>query len=263
MTSSLIISTYNWPEALKLVLFSVLNQKQLPDEIIIADDGSDYITKNLIDSFKENTSIKIVHVWQEDKGFRKSLILNKAIEAANSDYIIQIDGDLILHKYFVRDHLKHLEANTYLYGSRVTLKKDTTRRILEKEKIEIHFFSKGIKKRGRMIYLRLPSFCFKKENKNSKKVRGCNLSYWKSDALKINGYNEDFVGWGYEDFEFVQRLLNLGIEGKRLKNNAIQYHLYHKEAPKGDTSIGDNLLINTIQNKISYISKGINKSNKH
>jgi len=262
MIISLIISTYNWSQALELVLLSILKQSHPPHEIIIADDGSDKITQDLIHSFRDKTSIKIIHVWHEDKGFRKSKILNKALKSTNGNYIIQIDGDIILHKNFIQDHLNNAKKNTYLYGSRASLKENATKIAIKNKKISFNFFSKGIKKRGRTIYLPLMNWLLKQKNENSKKVRGCNLSYWKKDALKINGYNEGFVGWGYEDFEFVQRLLNANIKGKKLKNNAIQYHLFHKEAPKGDKTIGDNLLIDTIRNKIYYISNGIHKNNK-
>jgi glycosyltransferase involved in cell wall biosynthesis len=104
-TCTLIISTYNWPKALNLVLLSVLNQRQLPTEIVIADDGSKEETKNLIDSYRDKLSIPIKHVWHEDVGFRLAKIRNKAIATALGDYIIQIDGDVILHPYFIKDHL--------------------------------------------------------------------------------------------------------------------------------------------------------------
>ena len=101
--TSLIISTYNWPEALQLCLKSVLRQKLMPGEIIIADDGSDARTKSVVDQFKDIAAVPVKHVWHSDEGFRLAAIRNKAIAAANGDYIIQIDGDMILHPYFIKD----------------------------------------------------------------------------------------------------------------------------------------------------------------
>ena len=98
MKTALLIPTYNWPEALELVLKSALLQTRLPNEIIIADDGSNDKTKSLIEQFNQKSKISIHHIWQEDDGFRKSKILNKAIATATADYIIQVDGDCILHK---------------------------------------------------------------------------------------------------------------------------------------------------------------------
>src|SRR5690606_26502649 len=98
---SLIISTYNWPEALNLCLKSVSNQVRLPDEIIIADDGSKTATRVIIDAFRDQLSIPVHHVWQEDMGFRKCMILNKAVQKASFPYIVQIDGDVILDPNFM------------------------------------------------------------------------------------------------------------------------------------------------------------------
>lgn len=256
---ALLISTYNWPKALNLVLESVFKQSKLPHEIVIADDGSLESTKEVIASFKQQSKIPIKHIWHEDLGFRKSIILNKAILAVSADYIIQIDGDIILHKHFIKDHINSTQANTFLFGSRISLSKSKTQSILNQGNQTIHYFTKGLKKRNRLLRLPFYKHFTKRENKNSKKIRGCNISYWKKDAMAINGYNEAFVGWGYEDYEFIQRLVNNGVYGKRLKQVALQYHLYHKEAAKGDTTIGDKILTNIIQNKICFIDNGIIK----
>ena len=95
--TSLVISTYNWPEALELCLKSSLRQTVAPAEILVADDGSDERTAQLIARYRVQTSIPIVHVWQEDTGFRVGSIRNKAIALATGAYIIQVDGDVILH----------------------------------------------------------------------------------------------------------------------------------------------------------------------
>ena len=102
---SLVTPTYNWPEALELLLKSVLNQSVLPDEVIIADDGSKPDTKLLIDQYKKDFPIPLIHIWHEDKGNRKPRIMNKAIAKANYEYIIEIDGDIIMNRYFIQDHL--------------------------------------------------------------------------------------------------------------------------------------------------------------
>ena len=123
INSTLIITTYNWPDALELVLESVKNQVILPTEVIIADDGSTNETKQLIESFQNNFPVPLRHIWHEDKGFRRSAILNLAISKTDSDYIIQLDGDCIIHKNFVGDHLNSIEKGTYLFGSRVNIQK--------------------------------------------------------------------------------------------------------------------------------------------
>ena len=109
MKIALLISTYNWPQALELVLKSALNQTVLPNQILIADDGSTVETENIISKFQKNHSIAIMHIWQENNGFRRASILNKAIAASDCDYIIQTDGDCIMHQNFVEDHVSRAE----------------------------------------------------------------------------------------------------------------------------------------------------------
>jgi len=130
MKCSLIISTYNWPEALDLVLKSVLRQTTMPSEVIIADDGSKAETRLLVEDYKKIFSVPLIHVWQEDIGFRLATIRNKAISNSNFPYIIQIDGDVILNKNFIKDHLIFAKPNQYLFGSRVNIKEKKTSRII-------------------------------------------------------------------------------------------------------------------------------------
>lgn len=259
MTSTLLISTYNWPEALELVLMSVLNQKTLPNEVVIADDGSTESTKTLIEKFKNNFPINIRHIWHEDNGFTKTVILNKALKTITSDYTIQIDGDVILHPNFIEDHLKFAEKGTYLFGSRTSLTESYSKRVLKKKQIRFRWLNNGLLRKTRAIHFPIYNALTRSENKNSNKLRGCNMSYWTSDALNINGYNEDYIGWGFEDFDFAQRLLNSGIAAKRIKHAAIQYHIFHEEAKKGNTDKGNKILTETIQQKISFCKNGIEK----
>ena len=102
---SLLISTYNWPEALEVTIYSVFAQSRLPDEIIVCDDGSAATTKEVIDRLKKLSKVPLIHVWQPDEGFQLARIRNKGLAIAGGAYILQIDGDIILHKHFVRDHL--------------------------------------------------------------------------------------------------------------------------------------------------------------
>ncbi|GAA4278514.1 glycosyltransferase family 2 protein [Aquimarina mytili] len=260
MTVTLLITTYNWPEALELVLRSVASQSVLPNEIAIADDGSTKDTDQLILKLKKEFSIPVKHIWHEDVGFTKTVILNKALQEIQSDYIIQIDGDVILHKHFIKDHIRQSEPNTYLFGSRISLKEEYSKKVLQNKKIKFHWTNTGLLRRSRAIYLPLFSkFLTKKSNQSSGKLRGCNMSYWRKDAVAINGYNEDLIGWGYEDFNFAQRLLNSGISSKRIKHIALQFHIYHKEAPRGNTELGDKINIETAKNKITKCKNGLVK----
>lgn len=262
-SNSLIIATYNWPEALGLVLESVKNQTQLPDEIMIADDGSTEDTKAIIDKYKSVFSIPVHHIWQEDKGFRKSHILNKAIARAKGDYIIQVDGDCIMHPSFVEDHLSLAHVNTYLFGSRVNIQESQLASLFKNKQIQFTAFSKGIKKRTRAIHLPFLSVFYKVQDAFSKKFRGCNTSFFKSDFIAVNGYNEDITGWGREDSELMLRMHNKGIKARRLRYRGIVFHIWHKEKAKNRVEANDSIEQKTIRNKVVWASNGVDKYLNH
>jgi glycosyltransferase involved in cell wall biosynthesis len=144
MKTSLIITTYNWPESLELILKSILLQTEFPNEIIIADDGSKIETTNLINYYKKISNIPIIHIWQEDLGFRASEVRNKAIKECNYEYIIQIDGDTVLHKDFIKDHKNLATKNCFISGSRVLVGKETTAKKIKNMSIHFSPFTKGI-----------------------------------------------------------------------------------------------------------------------
>lgn len=263
MTSSLIISTYNWPEALNLVLQSVLGQKIKPTEVLIADDGSRNETKNLVDDFKRKADFPVYHIWHEDDGFRLSEIRNKSIKAATGDYIIQIDGDTVLHPDFIKNHLDMAEENVFLTGSRVLLEEEIIIETLKDKTTVFSPFSKGIKNRFNAVYMPWANI-FRKPKRNPVekfifKVRGCNMSFWKKDLIEVNGYNEDIKGWGREDSEIALRLLKKGLSLKKIKNAAIQYHLHHKEALKNQLSFNNTLLEEAKKSENFKTKNGIEK----
>ena len=144
MKTTLIITTYNWPQALELVLLSVKKQFLMPDEVIIADDGSTSETEELIKKISKDFPVEIKHVWQNDEGFRAAMIRNKAIAKSEGDYIIGIDGDMILHPLFIKDHIKNAKKNRYIQGSRVLLSEEKTKTVLKNKQIIFHFFERGL-----------------------------------------------------------------------------------------------------------------------
>lgn len=259
VSCTLIVSVYNRTEALELLLLSLINQTVMPNEIIIADDGSGEDIKKTIANFSTKLAIPIQHVWQEDTGNRKPTILNKAIAQSKCDYIIQIDGDIIMNKYFIEDHLTFKENGYYLFGSRVNTLKPILEDIYKNKTLHFNFFSKAIQRRGRTIRIPFLMKFTKKVNKRSSKLRGCNLSFWKKDFININGYNENLIEAWREDSEMIERMHNIGIKGKRLKFAGIAYHLYHKSQSKKQIDINLAIEKETIEKKIKFTEKGINQ----
>lgn len=263
MKTSLIISTYNWPKALSVVLESLLAQSLFPEEVIIADDGSSEETKITIDLFKQKCPIPLYHIWHEDNGFKKSVILNKAVKKASGKYIIQIDGDCIMNHCFIEDHIKNIEKGTYLFGSRVNIKEEAVNNVLNNKIIKYNFISPLIRNKTRAIHSNLISKAYSKNESLSPKFRGCNTSFFKSDFESVNGYNEDFEGWGREDSELAYRFHNLGLSGKRLRYCGIVYHIYHKELSKNKLPINNSIEKETILNKKIWTKNGYNNHIKY
>ena len=227
--TALVISTYNWPEALELIFKSILKQAVLPGEIVIADDGSTEPTKKLIEKYQPLFSVPLRHIWHPDTGFTKTIILNKAIGTIEKDYIIQIDGDVILHPNFIEDHLAFCKPGCWVNGSRVFLKQGVSKAIQKNGKIKFNLFSRGLEKSHRFNAIRFPLLrsLFSKTLLDPI-ARGCNMAYWKADFVKVNGYNQDITGYGAEDSELASRFTNNGIKKRKIKLGAVQYHIYHK-----------------------------------
>lgn len=259
MKTALLLSTYNWPEALEVVLKSIFMQVRLPDEILIADDGSQEETKKVIQQFQNSISIPVRHFWQRDNGFRKSKIINKAVAQVDVDYIIQIDGDCILHPFFIDDHLNAAQKETYIFGSRVNIKSSAVSKVIQKNTVKFSPFSTSIKNHTRNFRIPLLQKIYKPKPVFSTKTRGCNMAYWRKDFIGVNGYDEDMVGWGREDTEFIWRILNNGIQGKRLRYGGIVYHIYHPENVKNNLDANDKIQKITVRDNRNWCKKGVNK----
>ena len=262
-TCSLIITTYNQKERLALVLDSVKNLAFLPNEVLIADDGSLKDTKELIENYQKSFPCPLKHIWQKDDGFRLSEIRNKAIKAASGAYIIIIDGDMILHPHFVKDHLHFAKKGAFIQGSRVILNEKNTQEIMDSLSYHLAFKygdmkAKKIPLLAKMIFATstIKASYFDKRD-FIKGIRGCNMGFYKADCVAINGFSEEFIGWGREDSEFVARFLFNGGEMRRLKFSAIAYHLYHKENTRSMLESNHAIYLRTIQNKSTFCQKGL------
>jgi len=263
MKISLIIVTYNRPGALSLILKSIEKQAVLPHEVIIADDGSGKETQDSIQKFKIKLSVPLLHVWHEDKGFRAAAIRNRAIEASSGDYLIFSDGDLFFHPCFIRDFKRNARKGEALIGSRVFLKQEASIKRISNQNCKSVFplISTEIEtNRLNAVRFSLVNKFFKSLNYSSK-LRGGLLGVWRKDIVAVNGWNEEFTGWGLENTELVARLFNSGIIFRKIKFQAINYHLWHEFQCREKVSINQKLLDKTVQEKLNWCKKGL-KSGK-
>lgn len=263
MKVALIISTYNRADALEICLKSVLNQVVLPHEILIADDGSGDETRQLIERYKALFSVPLIHIWHEDNGFELAKVRNKAIAKSTSDYIVQIDGDLILHEFFIKDHIDFARPNSFVRASRVYLDKTLTYEKLSSHCIKINRFDSRVSNffssfRFKALWWLLATN-YKVSGDERWEIHGCNMAFWRKDAIAVNGYNEDFNGWGPEDKEFVARLLNLGVKKRFLKFGGVVFHLWHKINSKDNLNGNNNLFKISKEMGKTFCVNGIDK----
>ncbi|MFH2122622.1 MAG: glycosyltransferase family 2 protein [Pseudomonadota bacterium] len=259
MRTSLIITTYNWKEALELSLLSVFKQSHLPNEIIIADDGSDNNTQETIERLTKKSPVPLVHSWQRNKGFRLARSRNKAIAKATGDYLILIDGDIVLEQHFIADHILAAQAGFFVQGSRVLLDQKTTQQALQQQEIRTCLCAPGIENRKNCLRSPLLSRLFSFSSKKLTGIKTCNFAFWKKDAEDVNGFNEEFLGWGREDSEFTARLLNNGIRRQNIRFNALAYHLYHPMNSRKSLPVNDAILADTCDNHLTWCKNGLSQ----
>ena len=229
-TISLVIATYNWPQALAIVLASVRAQRVPPLEVVIADDGSGDDTRRLIEREAQHFPVPIVHVWHEDIGFRLAAIRNKAIAQARGDYLVQIDGDIVVHSEFIAGHARFARRGSYVQGSRALLSPDMTNRLFAAEDVVLRWHAPGITHRTNAVYAPWLSRFVRGASGALHRTRGCHMAFWRDDLIRVNGYDEQMEGWGREDSELALRLINAGVVRRNLKFSSVAFHLWHRTA---------------------------------
>lgn len=259
MLVSLIISTYNSPVALARTLEGVLNQTECPHEVIVADDGSTAETAEVVSRFAASAPFPVRHVWHEDRGFRLGAIRNKAIAAATGDYIVQIDGDILLHPRFVADHRSYARKGTFACGSRVLLGEKITHDIFAEGIKSIHPWTADILNRKNAVRSPLLASAIGRLAASHLKYRGCNMAFWRDDLIAVNGYDENFQGWGCEDHDLVARLINNGVRFRPLRHVAVCYHMWHPSSKESESFDRNNrLLAETRSSGRTRCERGLN-----
>lgn len=248
---SVIVSTYNSEEWLQKVLWGFNYQTFKDFEVVIADDGSGPDTAALIEKTRKEVFYPIQHVWQEDDGFQKSMILNKATVACKADYIIMTDGDCIPREDFVQVHYINKEPGFFISGGYYMLPMNISKAITKKDIENQNCFNvqwlkemgipqtfKNNKLSARGILSRLLNFL----TPTKATWNGHNSSGWKKDILNVNGFDER-MQYGGQDRELGERLVNFGIRSKQLRYSAVCVHLDHKRGYRTQESINKNKAI--------------------
>ena len=266
--ASVILSTYNSPRALDLVLTGYRCQQAGDFELVIADDGSREETRDLVRRHKRESGLPILHVWQADDGFQKCRILNKAIAAARSDYLVFTDGDCIPRADFLDVHLRARRPNQYVSGAMFRLSEAATAAV-QRSDVEAQAVFKtdwllahGQPRQYRHLWklTRRPWLATVLESLSTAPAswNGANSSCWKADAIKVNGFDER-MRYGSEDREFGERLVNAGVGTRKVRYSAAIVHLEHSRGYETRETWTANRAIRerTLRERLSWTDHGL------
>lgn len=242
MSLTLVINTYEQPDYLARVLAAVSAQTAPPEEVLVADDGSGEATRVVFEGWSKRQNFRTRHVRQEHEGFRRARILNQAIARASGEYLVFLDGDTVPHPAFVADHRELARENAFIQGHRALIKERAApwfgqgafaadrRRAFWSGQID------GVKHAFRWPRPLL------RVRTDLRGIRGCNLAIWREHLIRVNGYNEAFIGWGREDSELATRLMNSGVRRLDVRGRALCFHLWHPPATRQGLAANDELL---------------------
>ncbi len=227
---SLIISFYKRLDFLDLILNALDKQLYKDFEVIIAEDNNDLLTVEYINKARTSHAFKIKHVSQEDIGFRKNMILNKALNVASFDTVLFLDGDCIPHKNLISQYKENITRGTAFFGRRVMLGKVYTSNLLNTRELQSLTLMRLIFSDSKRIEEGLYLPWFRKMKNGYRGLLGCNWGVNKLDITDVNGFDEDYVHASVgEDNDIEWRLRLNGVKFQSLKHKAIVFHMHHSE----------------------------------
>ncbi|MDR3416871.1 MAG: glycosyltransferase family 2 protein [Nevskia sp.] len=240
---SLIVTTFNAPQALQRVLECLDRIRDGAFEIIVADDGSGPDTAEVIRRFRQTAHAPLRHVWQPHRGFRAAESRNRAVAASCGDYLVFLDGDCLARRDFLLAHRALAEPGWFVAGNRALLSEGFSRRLLDSPDATARWSARtpagwiGARLRGDVNrltpLLRLPAgWPRKNKPREWRGAKTCNLGVWRKDFLAVDGFDESYVGWGHEDADLVVRLIRHGVLRKEGRFATSVLHLWHAPAPR-------------------------------
>ena len=231
---SVVLSIFDQPNAFTYALLGYQRQTFKDFELIVADDGSDEQTRAIVERFKNDGAYPVKHVWQENKGYRRSRIANEAVKVSEGKVILLSDGDCIPHRDFVGAHAQAARPNGFAVGGYVRLSAEYCRTLTE-EKVKAGEYEGQMtdedRRRFRWTHWKgLWGVFF--GNIKKPKVYGCNIGVACEAYYGVNGYDENFDGFGKEDSDLRNRLRRSGAKPTSLWGRAWVYHVDDVIDPK-------------------------------
>jgi glycosyltransferase involved in cell wall biosynthesis len=259
MRISVAVITYNWPQALALVLRALAAQSELPFEVIVTDDGSRDDTRMLLQEMARDYPVRLVHLWQPDDGARMSRARNRAIAAAQGDYVILLDGDMVAERHFIADHRAFARSGCFVQGSRVLTDEALTARMLAGQRTELGFFERGIERRRHTLRMPWLARLYARPGQRQRGIKSCNMGFWRDDLIRLNGFNEAMTGWGREDTELVARAFHAGLLRRDVRFSALAFHLWHRTRKNVVDNPNDRVLAATRASGVTRCAEGLDR----
>ena len=243
---SVVLSTFDQPNALGFALTGYRRQTFRDFEVVVADDGSDEVTRAVVEEFRRAGDFPVKHVWQENRGFRKARIVNRGVLASEGRILVLTDGDCIPHSRFLEVHAGHCGENAFCTGGHVMLPADYCRD-LDREKVRSGDYETRMTSADRW-HFRITHWKnlvgIWMGNLRKPKVYGRNISVDREAFGAVNGYDNGFDGFGKEDSDLRNRLRRSGVRPVSLWGRAWVYHvddasdpgIRQRRIPRGDAS---------------------------
>lgn len=262
---SVIVTTYERPDALDAVLRSLSRQTDRGFEVIVADDGSGPATAALIERWRPRLGAPLAHVWQEHRGFRAGEMRNRAIQASRGGYCIFLDGDCLARLDFIARHRNLAEPGWFVAGNRALLSEALTGAVLhdglEAEQWDAAVWigqslTGGLNRLAPL--LRLPLGPLRKLRPQAwEDARSCNLGVWRTDLDKVDGFDAAFNGWGKEDSDLLVRLLHAGARRKDGTFATAVLHLWHPETDRSQLAENERRLASVVESGRVRAERGL------
>ena len=260
MDTCLVVAAYERPDALARVLASALRQTRAPRELIVADDGSGPEVASVVERCRAQARWPVHHVRQEHAGFRAGRMRNLAIARTGCDYVILVDGDMMLHPEFLADHVRAARPGFWTQGVRIPLDAGATRRVLQTGRAP-PAWARGVDLRRRAWALHAPRIGrpLDRAANSLVAVKASNQACWRADLLRVNGFDEELTGWGAEDKELCARLTNVGVRRQTLLFSAIAWHLAHRPASRASVRANQERWQDTVRSGRTRCVRGLDQ----
>ncbi len=257
MRIALVVTTYERPDALARVLDSALAQTRAPGVLVVADDGSGAPTREVVGRAAARAPFPLLHAWQPHDGWGLCRARNAAVARAAADYVVMVDGDMLLDAAFLADHARHACRGRWVQGCRLPLTPDATRRVIEGRAPGPRRADTDRRHRAQAWRAPWLGGLLGRAANGWMAIKGCNQAFWRDDLVAVNGWDESLRGWGPEDKELAARLANAGIARRSLPFGALAWHLHHPPADRSQAATGHELLERTRRDRRIRCTRGL------